>query len=137
VRPLRESINKKAINRWLIAAFHASVLGMGAVSGECFESASRITAWHLSEAQRFFGELALPAELADAMRLDNWLIEYCRRETVQTINKRYLQQHGPVRDGVRLDAALMELIQLDRLRVRKDGRRVDLELNPALLGVQA
>ena len=53
---------------------------VGAVELEAFEGASRIAAWHLNESRRFFGELALPAELADAARLDSWLIEYCRRE---------------------------------------------------------
>lgn len=43
----------------------------GAIGADAFEGASRITAWHLSEARRFFGELALPAELADAARLDS------------------------------------------------------------------
>ena len=52
----------------------------GAIGLDSFERASRITAWHLSEARRFFGELALPAELADAARLDSWLIEHCQRE---------------------------------------------------------
>jgi putative DNA primase/helicase len=52
----------------------------GAVGLDCFEGASRIAAWHLHESRRFFGELALPAELADAARLDTWLIEDCRRK---------------------------------------------------------
>jgi hypothetical protein len=93
--------------------------GTGAVSGECFESAIRITAWHLGEAQRFFGELALPAGLADAMRLDSWLIEHCRRERVETISKCYLQQHRAVRDGARLEVSIVTLIQLDQMRLSK------------------
>ena len=56
---------------------------------------------------------------------------------MQTVNKRYLQQHGPVRDGARLDASIVELTQLDRLRLLKDGRRINVAVNPALLAVQA
>jgi putative DNA primase/helicase len=135
---VRDVASKTADNAVRLAAlFQMFEQGTGAVSGQCFESASRITAWHLSEAQRFFGELALPAELADAMRVDSWLIEHCRRNQVQTVNKRYLQQHGPVRDGARLDASIVELTQLDRLRLLKDGRRINVAVNPALLAVQA
>ena len=135
---VRDVASKSADNAVRLAAlFQMFEHGMGAVSGECFESASRITAWHLSEARRFFGELALPAELADAVRLDNWLIEYCRRERVESINKRYLRQHGPVRDGARLDSALMDMAELDRLQLRKEGRRIDVLMNPSLLKVPA
>lgn len=135
---VRDVASKSADNAARLAAlFQMFEHGTGAVSVDCFESASRITAWHLSEARRFFGELALPPELADAARLDSWLIEYCQRERVETVNKRYLRQHGPVRDGARLDSAIMELAELDRLRLRKDGRRIDVAVNPALLEVPA
>lgn len=135
---VRDVASKSADNAARLAAlFQMFEHGTGAVSVDCFESASRITAWHLSEARRFFGELALPVELADAARLDNWLIGHCRRERVETINKRYLHQHGPVRDGARLDSAIMELAELDRLRLRKEGRRIDIAVNPALLEVPA
>lgn len=135
---VRDVASKSADNAARLAAlFQVFEHGTGAVSLDCFESASRITAWHLSEARRFFGELALPPELADAARLDSWLIEYCQRERVETVNKRYLRQHGPVRDGARLDSAIMELVELDRLRLRKDGRRIDVAVNPTLLGVPA
>ena len=71
------------------------------------------------------------------MRLDNWLIAHCRREQSESVNKRYLQPHGPVRDGARLEASIMELVKLDRLRVLKDGRRLDVAVNLALLEAQA
>ena len=135
---VRDVASKSADNAARLAAlFQMFEHGTGAVSVDCFESASRIVAWHLSEARRFFGELALPPELADAARLDSWLIDYCQRERVGTVNKRYLRQHGPVRDGARLDSAIRELVDLDRLRVRQDGRRIDVAVNPALLEVGA
>jgi putative DNA primase/helicase len=107
----------------------------GAVGLDCFEGASRIAAWHLHESRRFFGELALPAELADAARLDTWLIEYCRRKSTLSVGKNHVRQHGPLRDGARLDAAIRELAELDRLRLEKDGKRLMNHVNPALVEV--
>lgn len=135
---VRDVASKSADNAARLAAlFQMFEHGTGAVRLDCFESASRVTAWHLSESRRFFGELALPPELADAGRLDSWLIEYCQRERVETVTRRYLRQYGPVRDGARLDGALVELAELDRLRLRKDGRRINVAVNPALLEVPA
>jgi putative DNA primase/helicase len=55
----------------LAALFHVFNNGIeGQIDLDSFESASRIVAWHLHESRRFFGELALPIELADAARLD-------------------------------------------------------------------
>jgi putative DNA primase/helicase len=107
----------------------------GAVGLECFESASRVAAWHLNESRRFFGELALPAELADAARLDTWLVEYCQREQRYSVGKNHVRQHGPLRDGARLDAAIRELAELERLRLLKEGKRLTIQLNPSLVGV--
>ncbi|NJM13206.1 MAG: hypothetical protein HC889_16250 [Synechococcaceae cyanobacterium SM1_2_3] len=105
----------------------------GAIGVDAFESASRIAAWHLSEARRFFGELALPAELADAARLDRWLIAYCQREQAPIVGKNHVRQHGPLRDGAALDAAIRELANFDRLRLGKDGKRLTLQVNPVLV----
>jgi putative DNA primase/helicase len=40
-----------------------------------------------------------------------------------------------LRDGARLDSAIRELAELDRLRLEKDGKRLMIHLNPALVGV--
>lgn len=53
------------------------------------------------------------------------------------VNKRYAQQRGPVRDGGRLDAAIRELAELDRVQLVKDGKRHMIKINPALLGVKS
>ncbi|MFZ5594736.1 MAG: DUF3987 domain-containing protein [Pseudomonadota bacterium] len=134
---VRDVASKSADNAARLAAlFQQFEHGMGGAVGlDSFERASRITAWHLSEARRFFGELALPAELADAARLDSWLIEHCRRERTHMVGKNHVRQHGPLRDGGRLDAAIRELAELDRLRLEKDGKRLTIHLNPALVGV--
>ena len=97
------------------------------------ESASRIAAWHLNESRRFFGELALPVELANAARLDTWLMEYCRRQRTHLVGKNHARQHGPLRDGAALDAAIRELADLDRVRLVKEGKRLTIKVNPALV----
>lgn len=134
---VRDVASKSADNAARLAAlFQQFEHGMGGAVGlDSFEQASRITAWHLSEARRFFGELALPAELADAARLDSWLIEHCRQERTHMVGKNHVRQHGPLRDGGRLDNAIRELAELDRLRLEKDGKRLTIHLNPALVGV--
>ena len=131
---VRDVASKSADNAVRLAAlFQIFEQGVGAVSGDSFERASLITAWHLGEAQRFFGELALPEELSDAARLDRWLVEYCGRERVKTVNKRYVLQHGPIRAGARLNIAINELVQLDRLGLRKVEKRAEIMVNPKLL----
>ncbi len=51
------------------------------------------------------------------------------------VGKNHVRQHGPLRDGGRLDPAIRELAELDRLRLEKDGKRLTIHLNPALVGV--
>ena len=74
-----------------------------------------------------------PEYKANAARLDAWLIEYCRRERTGQAGKREVQQYGPLRKKEALDGAIRELSDLDRLQIRKEGKRVTLVLNPALL----
>lgn len=133
---VRDVASKSADNAVRLAAlFHVFEHGAGAVGLESFEGASRIAAWHLNESRRLFGELALPAELADAARLDGWLIVYCRQARTHMVGKNHVRQHGPLRDGARLDAAIRELAELDRLRLVKDGKRLTIQVNPTLVGV--
>ena len=134
---VRDVASKSADNAARIAAlFHVFEHGTdGAIGLEVFEGASRIAAWHLNESRRFFGELALPVELADAARLDSFLVEHCGRKRTHIVGKNHVRQHGPLRDGGRLDAAIRELAALDRLQLVKDGKRLDIHLNPVLMGV--
>jgi putative DNA primase/helicase len=107
----------------------------GAVGLAAFAGASRIAAWHLNESRRFFGELALPAELADAARLDSWLIEYCRRERTSSVPIAKLQQGGPGGLGSKatIETAMRELEEADRARWMRNGKRKMIAVNPALL----
>lgn len=132
---VRDVASKTADNAARLAAlFHGFTKEIGgAVDVDSFESASRIAVWHLSEARRFFGELALPVELANAARLDAWLIDYCRRERTHIIPRREAQRSGPVRDKDALKNALQELDDLGRARLVVEGRRKDILINPALL----
>lgn len=130
---VRDVASKSADNAARLAALFQTFEGTGgSISLAAFEGASLITAWHLHEARRFFGELALPAELADAARLDTWLIDYCRRERTHLVGKSLALQYGPLRKKESLDAAIRELEERDRLQVRKDGKRIMLAINPNL-----
>lgn len=131
---VRDVASKSADNAARLAALFQMFGGAGcAIGAEAFEGASRITAWHLNEARRFFGGLALPAELADAARLDSWLIAHCKRERTHLVPTREAQRLGPIRDKEKLTTALRELEELDRVRVVQEGRRKTIKVNPALV----
>lgn len=108
----------------------------GAVGLAAFEGASRIAAWHLHEARRFYGELALPEEQADVARLDSWLLDYCQREKTNLVPRREVQRNvtpGHLRQKTALDSALAELEEAGRVRLIQEGRRKEIHINPALL----
>jgi len=133
---IRDVASKTADNAARLACqFHVFSGDAGAISLDAFEAASRITAWHLNEARRFFGGLALPQELADAARLDDWMLDHCRRHKTGTIPVRTIQQFGPcgLRSKVAIDAAMEELESLERSRRVKDGKRKIILINPVLL----
>lgn len=130
---VKDVASKTADNAVRLAALFQLFEGSGgAIGAEVFEGASRITAWHLHESRRFFGEMALPAELVDAARLDSWIVAHCREGRTQSVGKNHVRQHGPIRDGSRLDAAIRELGEMDRLRLVKEGKRLIIQVNPAL-----
>lgn len=134
---VRDVASKSADNAARLAALFQMFEGAGgAIGADAFEGASRITAWHLHEARRFFGELALPAELADAVRLDTWLIDYCRREGTHLAPIAKLQQFGPggLRSKAAIETALRELEEAGRARLEREGKRKLIAVNPALLG---
>lgn len=134
---VRDVASKSADNAARVAAlFQIFEHGMGGAVGlDAFEGASRIVAWHLNESRRFFGELALPAELANVARLDKWLLDYCRRERTHFVPTKKVQQFGPggLREKGAIDSAMRELEDLSRARLAQDGRRRTIQVNPALL----
>ncbi|MCL1861497.1 MAG: YfjI family protein [Proteobacteria bacterium] len=132
---VRDFASKAADNVARLAAlFHVFEGKVGAIGAGCVMSARRVVAWHLNETLRFFGELALCPELADAVRLDSWLVRYCLRERTHLVAKSVAMQFGPLRTKNRLDEAIRELVELDRLQVRQEGKRTWLAVNPAVMG---
>ena len=134
---IRDVASKTADNAARLACqFHIFSGDAGAISLDAFEAASRITAWHLNEARHFFGGLALPQELADAARLDGWMLDYCRRHKTAVIPITTIQRFGPcgLRSKVAIDAAMEELEGLGRSHRVKDGKCKTIHINPALLG---
>ncbi|CAN0620162.1 DUF3987 domain-containing protein [Burkholderia multivorans] len=135
---VRDVASKSADNAARLAAlFHVFSGATGPIGVDSFESAASIVAWHLSEAKRFFSELAVPDDVMDAARLDSWLIKQCRIEHTGSVSKRDVQRLGPVRKADPLAAALRVLEDLDRLRIERAGKQVTIHVNPALLNAEA
>jgi putative DNA primase/helicase len=133
---VRDVASKTADNAIRLAALFQIFEGApSTVDLDCFESGSRIAAWHLNESRRFLGELAAPVELANAARLDRWLIEYCKRERTHFVPIAKLQQGGPggLRSKATIEAALRELEESSRARLVRDGKRRLIAVNPAVV----
>lgn len=134
----RDIASKAADNAARVAAlFHLFEYGSeGTISLEHMESATRIAAWHLYEARRFVGEIAISTELHHASKLDTWLIGYCKSHMIDEVSVRTIQQMGPscTRDKQAMDSALKELVEAGRVRRVQDGKRNQVIVNPALLG---
>jgi putative DNA primase/helicase len=135
---VRDVASKTADNAARIATLlHVFEHGAcGSIGLEAFEGASRIAAWHLHEARRFYGELALPEELVSAAQLDEWLLGYCNKKGINVVSNRDIQRlitPGYLRKKPALEKALTELVELGRVRVIKNGRHKDIHVNPALL----
>jgi putative DNA primase/helicase len=136
LQDVRDVASKIADNAARLAAlFHVIDAGIGAISSEHFESASIVTAWHLNEALRFFGELSLPDGLANAGMLEDWLLNYCKTNATDTVSTRTVAQYGParLRDKASLTAAVDELIGHGRAVLITAGRKREIQINPQLL----
>jgi len=99
------------------------------------EAASSVTAWHLSEAQRFLGEIPVSTELANSARLEKWLVDYCMREKTDKVHTREVLNKGPgvLRENAILTAALQELAELGRARLAMDGKKRLIQIRSELL----
>ena len=137
---VRDVASKTADNAARLAAlFHTFTGTIGPIDLDAMESAARITLWHLTEARRFLGELAMPAELANPARLESWLLDFCRREKTDKVPTREIQRCGPggLRDKAAFKDAVAELAELGRARLVQDGKKRLVQINPALLEVAA
>jgi putative DNA primase/helicase len=92
---VRDVASKAADNIARMAAiFHVFEHGpAGWIGVDAVRSAGQVVDWYLGEALRFYGEMALPAETADAARLDVWLLDYCQREGVAVVPRRVVQTY--------------------------------------------
>ena len=135
---VRDVASKIADNATRLAAlFHVFEDDQGnAVGSDHFKGAARIAEWHLNESRRFFGEMALPVGLADAERLEAWLINRCAQTGGNHVPTKDVQQRGPagLREKARIDAAMVELEELGRAQRVHEGRRKYLAVNPSLIG---
>ena len=135
---LRDVGSKAADNVVRMAAlFHVFAGSIGPVDFDCVESAAQVNTWHLLEAKRFLGELAMPPELANPMRLETWLLDYCKREQVDKVATREVQRNGPggLRDKAIIIEAVNELAELGRARLVTEGKKKLIQLHPDLLEV--
>lgn len=134
---VRDVASKSAENAARLAAlFQVFESGVDQeISESSFDSASRITAWHLDEAKRYLSENFSPGKERDAVVLEKWLICYAKKSGTSVVNKNDVRQKGPVnlRRGILLESAIDELESAGRVRLGSDGRRTVLELHPELL----
>ena len=107
----------------------------GAINKDFVARAIDIVTWHLYEAKRFLNQIAIPEHINSAIRLDDYIVRYCRDHQSNTLAKNYLRQHGAIRDKKLLNDALDELIDANRIKIFLDNRTCMIEVNPALLGV--
>jgi putative DNA primase/helicase len=120
----------------LAALFQIFEEGVGTISETVFNAASRIAEWHLNEAKRFFGALALPTDMGNAEQLDRWLINHCRTHQTNFVCRRIVQRYitpARLRQKANLDAALAELAEAGRAMMFFGDRAKSIYVNPLLL----
>jgi putative DNA primase/helicase len=116
----------------MAALFHIYEHGpTGQIGTPALTAAATIVGWHLYQARAFLGDVAAPRERSNARKLSAWLVDYCRREGLDAVSRRTIQQRGPgaVRGRAALDIVLLELVEAGHVRT------MDREvcINPALL----
>jgi len=136
-RDLRDVASKIADNAGRLAAlFHVFERAKGTeISVSHFKEAARVAEWYLGESRRFFGELALPPGVADAERLETWMIAYCQRKDEDRVPNVEVQKNGPggLRTKQTINTALGVLADLGRAQQVNEGKRKFIAINPALL----
>lgn len=106
----------------------------GAINKDLVERAIMIVSWHLYEAKRFLNQIAIPMHINNAIKINDFILRYCRDYKTDNLAKNYLRQHGAIRDKKLLNDALDELVDANRIRINLDDRTSIIEVNPALLG---
>lgn len=135
-RDIRDVASKAADNAARLAAlFHAFEGTPGSIDVEAMTNGALIAQWHLSEARRFLGELAMPAELVAPMRLEKWLLNYCKQRGIDRVSTREVQQGGPgsLRKQDKLNQAIQVLAEHGRCRLVSEGKKKLIQIRPELL----
>jgi hypothetical protein len=68
------------------------------------------------------------------MKLDAYILKYCKEHKTNQINKNHVRRNGSIRDKKVLDEAISELVEANRIRVVIDDRTSIVQVNPELLG---
>ena len=76
-------------------------------------------------------EIALPTEVENAKKLDKWILDYCKNKKVVSVERHHVRQYGPIRKNEMLDAAINELIVINRIKLEKSNKKL-IHINPAL-----
>jgi putative DNA primase/helicase len=137
LQDVKDVASKTADNAARLAAlFHVFEGGVGSIGVDAMESATRIAMWHLTEARRFLGEIALPPELANPSALESVAIAYCKRERTDQVPTRWLAQNGPtfLRKKDLIEDAVLELEEMGRARIVRDGKKKFIQIRPELIG---
>ncbi len=134
---LKDVASKAADNVARIAALFHLFEGRGTdnINAELVEAASDIVTWHLFEAKRFLQEIAIPSHIANAIKIDNYILRYCREHNTNVIQQNHIRKHGAIRDTKLLKDALNDLAEANRIRIVLEGRTHMVEVNPELLEV--
>ena len=106
----------------------------GVIQKELMEAAIEVVAWHLYEAKRFLNQIATPEHINSAIKLDEYILRYCRDHKANMVQKNYLRQHSSIRDKKLLNDALNELVDANRIKIILDDRTNIIKVNPGLLG---
>ena len=105
----------------------------GAINKDFVERASAIVTWHLFEAKRFLQQIATPTHINNAIKIDNYILRYCREHKTDTLSQSFILQRGTVRDAKTLKTALLELVEANRIKLFTEGKASMVQVNPELL----
>jgi putative DNA primase/helicase len=121
----------------LAALFHIFEHGTaGRIGARMVQAAGDIVLWHLQEAKRYFHDFALPAEIAAARQLEEWLHAHIAKNEPGRLSRGTVQQlviPKYLRKRETLNAAIDALTELGRARLAGSGKQKNIEIRPSLL----
>lgn len=102
----------------LAALFHFIEHGEGPIPPGPLGQANQICSWYANEFLRIFPPPPIiPQDQADALLLDNWLVNFSQTRGIVLHKKNFLLQYGPsaLRNKARLNAAIDYLVSIRRI----------------------